>query len=211
MQYQDPFVPMVYDYFVIMRFPPDGRDVLNLQGHDACFSAKLLEDGTGMVVTEPLLPSYLWQNLAELNDQDPLPKEMKIDILGKVQAYKESAEQYRRTTIYFPDGIIGTTELIGADYESIDRRTDLELFSNIFHCPIKSVTDEDDGNVLCYYAYWKIGVKGTTKKVKLAREIDLDSTAQKFKNLNLTTKKASQSKKDGDTEMNGGGALTDAF
>ena len=80
-QYSDLFNPVVYDYFDVIRYPPDGRDILNVKGHSACISAKLLEDGTGMVVTEPLLPSYMWQNLAEMHEEDPFPKEKKIDIM----------------------------------------------------------------------------------------------------------------------------------
>jgi hypothetical protein len=203
MQFPDPGGSMVYDYFEIMRFPPDGRDVLILVGHEPTVSAKLLEDGTGMVVTEPLLPSYLWQNLSEMHHMDPFPKEKKIDFLSKVKSYKELPEQQRHTTIYFPDGIVGTTDYIGADPESTDPRTDLQLFSNLFHCPVNSVTDDEDGEVLCYYGYWKIGVKGTTKKANWHRDIDVDSTASKMNRLKIAKKKGNESKqKDGDEFMN---------
>lgn len=195
-QYSDPFVPMVYDYFDIMRFPPDGRDVLNVKGHSSCISAKLLEDGTGMVVTEPLLPSYMWQNLAEMHEEDPFPKEKKIDMYQKVKDYKELPDNLRHTTIYFPDGIIGTTDYIGADLGSTERRTDLELFSNMFHCPVESVTDDTDGAILNYYGYWKIGIKGTTKKVSWTNDADVDSAAARMHKLKLTSKKG-QSKTDG--------------
>ena len=188
-QYSDPYLPMVYDYFDIMRFPPDGRDVLNVKGHTACISAKLLDDGTGMVVTEPLLPSYMWQNLAEMHEGDPFPKEKKIDMLGKARDYKESPSKERQTTIYFPDGIIGTTDSIGADSGSTERQTDLELFSNMFFCPVQSMTADKDGVILNYYGYWKIGIKGTTKKVSLTNHADIDSAAARMHKLKLTSKK----------------------
>ena len=195
-QYTDPYTPMVYDYFDIMRFPPDGRDVLNVKGHTSSILAKLLDDGTGMVVTEPLLPSYMWQNLAEMHEGDPFPKEKKIDMLGKAREYKELLSKERTTTIYFPDGIIGTTDYIGADNGSTERRTDLELFNNMFFCPVQSVTADKDGVILNYYGYWKIGVKGTTKKVNWTSDVDVDSTARRMDKLKLTSIKG-ESKIDG--------------
>jgi hypothetical protein len=56
------------------------------------------------------------------------------------------------------------------------------------------VTDDEDGEVLCYYGYWKIGVKGTTKKANWIRDIDVDSTASKMNKLKITKKKGSESK-----------------
>ena len=201
MQFTESTSTIVYDYFEVMWFPPDGRDVLNLQGHDATISAKLLDDGSGIVVSEPLLPTYLLQNITDMHQMDPFPTEKKIDYLGKIKKYKELPDQQRQTTIYFPDGITGTTDYIGADPESTNRRTDLLLFSNLFQCPVKSVTDDDDGDILCYYGYWKIGVKGTTKKKSWKRDIDIDSAASKMKKLNISKKKekgATESKNDDD-------------
>ena len=192
---------MVYDYFEVMRYIPDGRDILNLKGKGAIVSAKLLQDGTGMVISEPLLPSYMWQNLPEMNDGEEFSKEKKIDYLEKVKLYKESGEKTRQTTIYFPDGVIGSTEYIGADPDSTERGTDLALFDNMFYVPIPSVTDEDDAEVLCYYGYWKIGVKGSTKKLKWNSVADVDSTVSRMVKLRLTKKKG-ESKTELDENMN---------
>lgn len=189
MQFSESTSSIAFDYFEVMRFPPDGRDILNLHGHDATFSARLLEDGTGIVVTEPLLPTYFLNNIAEMHSMDPFPVEKKIDYLGKLDKYKVLPDQQRHTTIYFPDGIIGTTDYIGADKESTNRQTDLLLFSNLFQCNVKSVTDDEDGEVLCYYGYWKIGVKGTTKKKTWLRDHDVDSAANKMNKLKITKKK----------------------
>lgn len=189
MQFAEEDTSLVYDYIEVIRFPPDGRDILNVKGQDASISAKLLPDGSGIVVTEPLLPTYLWQNMAEMHAMDRFSKEKKIDYLGKVKKYKELPEQDRQTIIYFPEGIIGTTEYIGSDQESTNRQTDLELFANLFHCPLESVTDDEEAEVLCYYGYWKIGIKGTTKKSSWTRDADIDSAAEKLKKLNLSKKK----------------------
>jgi hypothetical protein len=191
---------MVYDYFEVMRYIPDGRDILNLKGKRSVVSAKLLENGTGMVITEPLLPSYMWQNLPELNEGDRFSKEKKIDYLGKVKLYKESGENLRQTTLYFPDGVIGSTEYIGADFDSTERGTDLALFDNMFYVPIPSVTEEDDAEILCYYGYWKIGVKGTTKKLNWNSDADVDSAVNRLGKLRLTKKKG-ESKTEQDEQM----------
>ena len=187
---------MVYDYFEVMRYIPDGRDILNLKGKRSVVSAKLLEDGTGMVITEPLLPSYMWQNLPEMDEGDPFSKSKRIDFLGKVKLYKESGEHLRQTTLYFPDGVIGSTDYIGADPDSTDRGKDLALFENMFYVPIPSVTDEDDAEILCYYGYWKIGVKGTTKKVNWHSDADVDSTVSRMVKLRLTKKRGESKTQD---------------
>jgi hypothetical protein len=202
--YSDPDGKVVYDYFEVMRFAPDCRDVLELPNNKATVSAKLLEDGSGMVVSEPMMPTFLWNNLAQMHEEDAFPQPKKVDFIGKIQAFEQAGEkQTRHTTIYFPDNIIGTTEFIGSDPLSTERSTDLELFLNIFNVPLPSVSRDEDADFLCYYAYWKIGVKGTAKKVQWGSDSDpMGTTMAKLGKLGISKpKKIAESKNDFDVAM----------
>jgi hypothetical protein len=185
-KFEDTDGSMIYDYLELIRFSVDIRDIMPDGNKPAAMSAKLLEDGTGMVVTEPMLPLFFLRNQEEINESDPYPVAKQADIKQKVDYYNSRSERpLRQTIIYFPEGMIGTTEYIGSDTSSTERSKDLELFSSIFNIPpTEGIPDELD--FFGYFAYWKIGIKGSAQKIGWSKqEEELFKMNVKFKKLKL--------------------------
>jgi hypothetical protein len=172
-----------FDFFEVMKTVSDPRDI----GDYAVF-AELLPNGSGMVVSEPLIAPYFIQNVKEWNKKDPFELCRLKDYNSKMARYRELQKKVRLTTIHFPAGIVGTTDFIGGKENSSRKQVELETFRTIFDCQAKMLAFGD--KVKCfpnYFITWKIGVKGTIETLSLGPE-DQEAASQiclDFGNLSM--------------------------
>lgn len=177
---------IAFDYFEVIKFCHDPREI----SRESILTAELFEDGTGMVVKEPLIPSFFINNIKELStygsDKNGWGATRKRDYNKKMKAF-EKEKQYRLTTIHFPKNIIGTNEFIGHKKTSTSDRKNVELrvFSNIFE--FWHVVGNSKQLYPMYYAFWKIGIKGTMDDLSLQKKSDeqVDDACSGFKGLSM--------------------------
>lgn len=163
---------MSFDYIEVKKHLFDNRDVYAAPNKPIQIKAELLTNGRGMVVYEPMLATYFETDLSQVNKKEPFCQAKKVAFIEQTVKHKaaETSARVRKTYIYFPDHIVGTTEHIGGVEHSLNKSTELNLFYNIF----KLSTVYDSKNTVVTqagYAYWKIGVKGSEKII----EFDVDS------------------------------------
>lgn len=155
---------MTFDYMEVSKYLVDARDVLPAPNRPVKIQAELLADGRGMVVSEPMLATYYETDVKQVNVKEPFNQAKKVAYIEQTVKHKAAdvSARIRKTYIYFPNNIIGTTEHIGGVEHSLNKSTQLELSFNIF----KLATVYDLQNTVvtqAAYAYWKIGVKGSEK------------------------------------------------
>ena len=167
---------MTYDYIEVKKYLVDARDVLPAPGKPVKIKAELLTDGRGMVVYEPMLATYFKTDVKQVNAKEPFSQAKKVAYIEQTMKHKAAdiAARVRKTYIYFPDNIVGTTEHIGGVEHSLNKSTELNLSYNVFKLAIVY----DDKNTVvtqAAYAYWMIGVKGSEKKMSFDVESEKDS------------------------------------
>ena len=155
---------MTFDYMEVNKYLVDARDVLPAPGRPVKIKAELLPDGRGMVVSEPMLATYFETDVKQVNVKEAFNQAKKVAFIEQTVKHKAAdvSARIRKTYIYFPNHIVGTTEHIGGVEHSLNKSTELELSFNIF----KLATVYDLHNTVvtqAAYACWKIGVKGSEK------------------------------------------------
>lgn len=172
----------------MIKFCHDPREV----SQGSTISAELFEDGTGMLVKEPLIPAYFLHNIVELSndgsDKEGWGGTRKRDYNKKMKEYHASANQSRTTTINFPAGIVGTNEFIGHKKKSSRKHIELRRFSNSFQMWTSLSTV--DQLFPMYYAFWKIGIKGTMDDLSLAKQAneEVDDACSGLERLTMNQK-----------------------
>jgi hypothetical protein len=163
---------MTFDYIEVKKYLVDARDVLPAPGRPVKIKAELLPDGRGMVVSEPMLATYFETDVKQVNAKEPFSQAKKVAYIEQTVKHKAAdiSARVRKTYIYFPDHIVGTTEHIGGIEHSLNKSIDLKLSYNIFK--LSTVYDSKNTVVTqAAYAYWTIGVKGSENIM----EFDVDS------------------------------------
>ena len=154
---------IAFDYFEVIKFCHDPREV----SQGSIVTAELFEDGSGMVVKEPLIPAFFLKNIIELSndgsDKNGWGGSRKRHYNKKMKPFA-SQKQYRSTTILFPQNIVGTNEFIGFKKKSERKNIELRVFSNIFQ--FWTSLQGTEQLFPMYYAFWKIGIKGTMSYLK---------------------------------------------
>jgi hypothetical protein len=152
-----------FDYIEVKKYLNDPRDAIAAPGLPVKIKAELLEDGRGMVIYEPMLATYFETDVRQINAKYEFNKAKKVAYIEQTMKHKEkeSTDRIRKTYIYFPDNIIGTTEYIGGVEHSLKKRTDLLLSFNLFKLPI--TLSKKVQAVQASYAFWQVGVKGSEK------------------------------------------------
>jgi hypothetical protein len=167
---------MSFDYFEIIKQVGDPRDIISTNGAKPNVSAELISDGSGVIISEPMIPTYWVNNIKQVCKGDEFARNKKVDYIDKLAKYRESAPKLRKTRLIFPQGVVGSTEHIGGRDSAISKGTELQLFTNFFKAPLR--INENEANFLTYYAYWKIGVKGSAKKVEFEHDIEEEDIAK---------------------------------
>jgi hypothetical protein len=186
--YENKKLDIAFDYFEVIKFCHDPREV----SQGSIVKAELFSDGTGMIVKEPLVPAFFLSNIMELttegSDTDGWGGTRRRDYNKKMKAFA-SQKQYRTTMIHFPQNIIGTNEFIGFKKKSDRKNIELRVFSNIFQ--FWTTLQGTEQLFPMYYAFWKIGIKGTMDDLSLEKKDDeeVDEACTGFKNLNMQQKK----------------------
>lgn len=183
--YEHKTLEIAFDYFEVIKFCHDPREI----SRGSILTAELLEDGSGMVVKEPLIPAYFIKNIEELSengsDKTGWGLTRKRDYNKKMKVFYALQKQYRTTTIHFPHGITGTNEYIGFKKKTERKNIELRVFSNIFEF-WHTLTDTEQLYPM-YYAFWKIGVKGTNDDLSIKKHKDeaVDDACSGFDRLGL--------------------------
>lgn len=115
--YEDARLNIAFDYFEVIKWCHDPRDVTV----GSILSAELLSDGTGMVVKEPLISQFFIKNIDELSTKGSDKKwgaTRRRDYGRKMKLFHSLASKNRLTTLHFPRNIIGTNEFIGSKRKS---------------------------------------------------------------------------------------------
>jgi hypothetical protein len=170
-----------FDFLEVIKTVSDVRDIGNFD-----VSAELLADGTGMVVTEPLVSQCLLQNVEEWNKKDLFDISRSRDYNTKIGEYNNLPKKVRLTTIKFPFGTIGTTDFIGGKKES-SRKEELHTFNTIFDCEATLKAFGKTKKFPSYFITWKIGVQNTLQNLSLLPK-NIDGAAQicaDFENLSM--------------------------
>jgi hypothetical protein len=152
-----------FDFFEVMKTVTDPRDIGNFD-----VFAELLPDGSGMVVSEPLVAPFFVHNVKEWNTKDPFAVSRLKDYNSKMNLYKSIPKKVRLTTIKFPFGTVGTTDFIGGKRNSSRKQVELHAFNTIFDCEANMAAFGKVKKFPNYFITWKIGVKGTVENLSLS-------------------------------------------
>jgi hypothetical protein len=100
------------DFMEIQKFMYDPRDAMSIMS-DTVVKAELMEDGSGIIVTEPMLPKFVVSNRSTIEQiTGDWHEEKSTDYIEKMEKYEKNIRNYRYTKIFFPSEVIGTTENI---------------------------------------------------------------------------------------------------
>jgi hypothetical protein len=128
-----------HSHYELIRWVPDPRNLMWSSHVTAKINAELTDNGTSMVVYEPMV-----LNFGDLNDSEEMQMESnmhtsdakQLDCFNAINVYKAKpeSEKVRRNLIWFPEGITADTTLVGQQPGS--NKNKLETFKKLFFYPI---------------------------------------------------------------------------
>jgi hypothetical protein len=161
---------IAFDFFEVVKLVNDPRALVNTSLDKLEINAELFEDGTGMTIEEPLLPTFMIENIEDMDTSyDKWETTRILDYNSKISQYNHLEDKKRRTYIYFPPGVIGLTDFIGAKKDSLRSKVELQLYSNVFGLKF-NVPNGGQVTMPSYYILWKIGVKDSVEKLTLRHQ-----------------------------------------
>jgi hypothetical protein len=144
--------------------------------------ARILPDGSGIVVTEPIVPNFLIHNLKEIwskeEDEDRCPQCI-IQHSATANSIKlKSKRQTKTTTMKFPSDV---KCLPGFFNKKTDGTIDTHV--RVIETAMPGATDVDDPNLVLYYLFWKVQVDMECKVITLLEEEEEDEMALALKSM----------------------------
>lgn len=154
----------VFDSITIIKPVFDFRDMENKKN----IKAELLENGTGMIITEPVIPHFLLHSVQAIHEQegkDMCTMTARAHLTEATSVIRASNEQkFKKTLLWFPEGVVCT---LGIFNNHVDRETPNEIKTNgrfVFSWySTGSASHGLNGNLplLNPYVFWKLVIKNT--------------------------------------------------
>jgi hypothetical protein len=147
-------------------------------------SATLLQDGSGIVIKEPKIPSFCLDDTIFLSEDDT---NISRAIFGKhstiATAVKSSQSRLMKNTLcYFPGDM--------KCYLSIDDGEGLKLKNKLRVVEGMKIIDPSDGTTLIQhyntFIYWTLAVQGTERPLSEEENNDIMKACQRMNKMNLT-------------------------
>jgi predicted RNA-binding protein with TRAM domain len=155
------------------------------------FQGTLLEDGSGIIITEPTIPGYMWDNVNEIQkliDADSTgvcePSLLTFKTI-RTDLKKHRELQTTQNTYLFPDGVTCNNEFFN---KQTRRSSQLDLDTEMFVHGQK-IGESEDGEAIiqyCSFIVFKLGIDGAGKQTEEADEVRGVNKA--FARLGIKTK-----------------------
>ena len=136
------------------------------------YKAALTKGGTGIVVTEPTIPGYLWKNpvkIQELIDFDQKSSCTKSELTYKfirMDMKKNREHRTHEVIYYFPQDITCNNQHFNGSKKMGEKQ---ELITEMFVFELEIGVDADKGNEpifqYCPFLCWKMAINGEDKQV----------------------------------------------
>jgi len=159
--------------------------------------ASLLIDGTGIVITEPSVPQYLYKDLKSMYALDAEAEACEATIrahkVASTGIKRDEKRQVKQVTVKFPDGMSCNNEFFNNSGTS-------KLKTNIRFMEVVICQEEDedglvnDVNQTCTYVFWKVAIDGTDRRLREESDSDEDELVGALKRMKIKpeVKKASK-------------------
>jgi hypothetical protein len=156
------------------------------------YSAKLCEDGGGIVVTEPTIPGYLWQNPKAIqmlvddsfDEKGVCQPSFRTYKTIRTDMKKDRATRTKEIVYRFPRGVTCNNEFFNTENR---RSSQLDLDTDIIMHKVAFGEDSDTGlsvhNFLLALV-WKVAIDGEGKKT-IVEDDAVKGTAKMFAKLGL--------------------------
>jgi hypothetical protein len=139
------------------------------------YSARLNDGGTGIIVTEPTIPGYLWRNPAKIQElvDDGAPGGIckKTELTYKtIRIDMKKNREYRshEVTYFFPQGVTCNNELFNGSSTKGRRSDHFELDTEMFVYEVELGKDQDDNDIVqfCPFIVWRMAIDGAARQTE---------------------------------------------
>lgn len=139
------------------------------------YSARLNDGGTGIIVTEPTIPGYLWRNPTKIQElvDDGAPGGIckKTELTFKtIRIDMKKNREYRthEVTYFFPNGVTCNNELFNGSSTKGRRSDHFELDTEMFVYEVELGKDQDDNDIVqyCPFIVWRMAIDGAARQTE---------------------------------------------
>jgi hypothetical protein len=187
------------------------KPIFDMDDYDLkLYKAYLTKNGTGITITEPTIPGYLWKNATKIQetiDQDSRSLCQKSEITFKtIRMHLKKNKEYRShdVTYYFPQDITCNNRYFNGSKKTDGEKQELITDMFVYDLPLGKDSSEDDIIQYCPYIVWRMAIDGEEKQIEDDDE-DIRGTDKAFARLGISVGE----KKSKKNERTGGGMNDD--
>ncbi len=139
-------------------------------GDSKNIKAELLEDGTGMIITEPVLPHFLLHSVNEIHQQEGTrtclwtTREHSAQATSIIRGGDE--RRFKRTLLRFPTGVVCTLDIYNTHEERDSPnglKTNCRFLFSWFQTGTPSIGLNGNMPVVNPYVFWKLVIKNSER------------------------------------------------
>jgi hypothetical protein len=155
------------DVVYLIKSVHDTRDLENKKN----FKLELVEDGTGVILTEPVLPYYILHNLVEIQEMEH-PEEQ-CNATARAHGVHsteilQNPERMVRTTLYrFPDEVSCNLDYVNFDIDRVGQTATLNSRILVQHYRPPGFDTSRTGPLPLFLPmiFWKLAIDGSDKLI----------------------------------------------